>query len=46
VSEKEQLIITIEADKKLEFKIKCLKNKTDMTTKLTALIDAYLKEGK
>jgi len=46
MSEKEQLIITIESDKKLKFKIKCLENKTDMTTKITEFIDKYLIERK
>ena len=46
MAEKEQLIISIEADKKQEFRIACICDKTDMTAKLTELIDKYLIERK
>ena len=41
--EKEQIIITIESEKKKEFRIACINEDINMTDKLNDLIDEYLK---
>ncbi len=43
MSEKEQIIITIEGEKKKEFRIACINEDINMTDKLNDLIDEYLK---
>ncbi len=41
--EKEQIIITIESEKKKEFRIACINEDINMTDKLNDLIDEFLK---
>jgi len=42
VGEKNSIRFIVNADKKIKFYVKCIQNKTDMSTVLNELIDKYL----